>query len=202
MADRQPHDDLRRIQVAFSSSALPSPSAHSDASLEPPAPGPREARLTATHRSPGDATLCVAIAPVAVTPPYWLVWASMLDSRPAVDSFFRVHIPRKVMESAAGALPSELAVLACDFSRRREGERARESNQTGSILASPSRGCVARKRCNKAAARFETGSSRFRALALQSAMVPVGPQSRHVCARARAHVCACERARTLISGCA
>ena len=45
--------------------------------------------------------------------------ASVLDSRPAVDGFFRVRNPQKIIVSAAGALPSELAVFACDFSRLR-----------------------------------------------------------------------------------
>ena len=66
-----------------------------------------------------DAMLCVVVVPVAVTAPYWhkLVRASVLDSRPAVDGFFRVRNPHKVVEGAAGTLPSELAVFACDFSR-------------------------------------------------------------------------------------
>ena len=63
--------------------------------------------------------LCVVIVSVAVTAPYWhkLVRASVLDCRPAVDGFFRVRNPHKVVEGAAGTLPSELAVFACDFSR-------------------------------------------------------------------------------------
>jgi hypothetical protein len=63
--------------------------------------------------------LCVVIVPVAVTAPYWhkLVRASVLDCRPAVDGFFRVRNPHKVVEGAAGTLSSELTVFACDFSR-------------------------------------------------------------------------------------
>lgn len=66
-----------------------------------------------------DAMLCVVVVPVAVTAPYWhkLVRSSLLDSKPAVDGFFRVRNPQKSVEGATGALPSELAVFACDFSR-------------------------------------------------------------------------------------
>jgi hypothetical protein len=66
-----------------------------------------------------DAMLCVVVVPVAVTAPHWhkLVRASVLDSWPAVDGFFRVRNPHKVVVGAAGTLPSELAVFACDFSR-------------------------------------------------------------------------------------
>jgi hypothetical protein len=66
-----------------------------------------------------DAMLCVVIVPVAVTASYWhkLVRASVLDCRPAVDSFFRVCNPHKVVEGADGTLPCPTAVFACDFSR-------------------------------------------------------------------------------------
>ena len=66
-----------------------------------------------------DAMLCVVVVPVAVTAPYWhkLVRTSLLELKPAVDGFFRVRNPLKSVEGAPGALPSELAVFACDFSR-------------------------------------------------------------------------------------
>jgi hypothetical protein len=60
--------------------------------------------------------LCVVIVPVSVMAPYWHKLVRASDCRPAVDGFFRVHNPHKVVEGAAGPLPSELAVFACDFS--------------------------------------------------------------------------------------
>ena len=66
-----------------------------------------------------DSMLCVVVVPVAVTAPHWhkLVRSSVLDSKPAVDGFFRVRNPRQSVEAAPGVLPGELAVFACDFSR-------------------------------------------------------------------------------------
>ena len=63
--------------------------------------------------------LCVVVVPVAVTALHWhkLVRTSLLDYKPAVDGFFRVRNPQKSVEGAPGALPSELAVFAFDFSR-------------------------------------------------------------------------------------
>ena len=66
-----------------------------------------------------DSMLCVVVVPVAITAPYWhkLVRTSVLDHKPAVDGFYRVRNPSRALEHAGGAIPSELAVFACDFSR-------------------------------------------------------------------------------------
>lgn len=71
------------------------------------------------QKATADSALCVVIVPVAVTAPHWnkLVRASVLDAKPAVDGFYRVRSPHKAIQDAPGALPSELAVFACDFGR-------------------------------------------------------------------------------------